>query len=144
MVEAPKIRETLCKQFHVSHTTVTNIIRDYLLHRRVYSSGKLSIGRSGNTCAKESRILRTVSLLIAVRNFVRSHCLKRARVTCRQVLDYFIQEDVVNITTDASGQYESKAFHAAFRATRHWVKDFSSRSAAGWWKRLSQFGSIFQ
>ena len=84
----------------------------------------MSIRRSGNASTKECKIPRTVSLLTAVRNFVHCHHLKRARVTCPQVLDHFIQENFVDITTDASGYYKSKAFHVAYQATCCWVKNF--------------------
>ena len=32
VVEAPKFQETLCKQFCISKSTLTNITQDYLLH----------------------------------------------------------------------------------------------------------------
>jgi transposase len=124
-VPAPRIRETLCKQFHISNTTATNIIREYLINKRIYVTGKFEIGRSGNLSSKDSRIPRTEGLLVAVRNFVRSHRLRRERVTCRQVLDFMVENKHVTVAVDESGQFEAKAFNAAYRAVQRWVKEFA-------------------
>jgi hypothetical protein len=42
---------------------------DYLQQRQVFVSGRESLGRTGNTKAKETRISRTERLRIDVRNF---------------------------------------------------------------------------
>jgi hypothetical protein len=52
------------------------------------------------------------------------------------VLDYFILENFVDITIDASGQYKSKAFNAAYWATCCWVKDI------GRYKQGKQVGNL--
>ena len=124
-IPAPKIRETVCKQFHISTATFSKIHHEYFAHRRIYISGKNSTGRTGNTMPKETRIPRTKALLIEVRTFVRSRRLRKERVTCRQVLDFFIQNNQLLIPRDATGQFIRKDFNSAYRSVHRWVKDFA-------------------
>ena len=83
VVLTPKIPEMMCKQFHFSHTTIANIIQDYILHRRIfiflhrriYMSGKYFMGKSKKTNEKQTKILvQRVSWLWSNILFVNSVC----------------------------------------------------------------------
>ncbi len=74
---------------------------------------------------KETRIPRTNALPIDVRNFVRSRRLRKERVTCRQVFDFFVQNNHLAISTNETGQFICKDFGPAYRGVRRWVKEFA-------------------
>jgi len=53
-VKRPQVRNKICKFFRISAGTYSKIMGDYLQQRQVYVSGRESLGRAGNTKAKET------------------------------------------------------------------------------------------
>ena len=51
-----KVREQVCKLYHILIPTYTKIVSGDLSNRQVYVSGRDEAGRSGNQEAKETRI----------------------------------------------------------------------------------------
>ena len=52
----PKVSERVCKYFHISPNTYSNILCTYLAKSKVYLMGEANKGRSGNDLAKVSRL----------------------------------------------------------------------------------------
>ena len=123
-VKRPQVRDKVCKFFRISAGTYSKIMGDYLQQRQVYVSGRESLGRAGNTKAKETRIPRTERLRIEVRNFVRTRRMSRSRVTARQVLEYFLEQKHLVVPLDAQGRFEKLHFQSAYRATQRWLSEF--------------------
>jgi hypothetical protein len=50
--------------------------------------------------------------------------MNRQRVTTRQVLDFFVENQYVIVPLDERGRYEQVAFDSAYRAVRRWLAEF--------------------
>jgi very-short-patch-repair endonuclease len=96
----------------------SEIVGGYLHKRKVYVTGRNSVGRGGNA-ARETRIPRTKAMQIKVRDFVRSQRMNRQRVTACQVLDFFVENQYLIVPLD-----ERVAFDSAYRAVRRWLAEF--------------------
>jgi very-short-patch-repair endonuclease len=130
LVEKPRIRDTVCDLFHIGHDAYSQIIGSYLHKRKVYVTGRNSVGRGGNA-ARETRIPRRKAMQITVRDFVRSRRMNRQRVTARQVLDFFVENKYVIVPLDKRGRYEQVAFDSAYRAVRRWLAEFGGYERGG-------------
>jgi hypothetical protein len=53
-VKRPQVRDKICTLFRISAGTFSKIMGNYLQQRQVYVSGRKSLGRAGNTKAKET------------------------------------------------------------------------------------------
>jgi hypothetical protein len=123
-VKRPQVRDKVCKLFRISAGTYSKIMGDYLQQRQVYVSGRESLGRAGNTKAKETQIPCTEWLWIEVHDFVHTHQMSRARITACQVLEYFLGQKYVVVPLDAQGHFEKLHFQSAYRATQRWLSEF--------------------
>jgi hypothetical protein len=125
---APEVRNTVCRMLGVSPKVYTKIMSGYILHRSVYASGLDGQGRGGNSGAKSSRIPRTKSVSIAVREFVRGERKLQKLVTGREVLDFFIKEGILCIPMDPKmGVFVKKDFQTASRNVRRYLQDYGYR-----------------
>ena len=117
-VKRPQVRHNVCKFFRISASTYSKIMRNYLKERQAYVSGRQSVGRSGNTKAKDTRIPRTERLRIDVREFVRACRKNKSRVTARQVLEYFLEQKHLVVPLDAQGRFEKVPLGSCQRQRR--------------------------
>jgi transposase len=124
-IPKPNVRQTVCRLLGLSPVTYGNIMGRYLKQKEVYSSQN-----GGNTKAKQTRIPQTKSVQVGVREFVRSYRRQRMRVTARQVLDYFVDKELISVERDITGSYEKKWFATAYRSTRRWLQKNSYRRGA--------------
>jgi hypothetical protein len=124
LVEKPRIRDTVCDLFHIGHDAYSEIVGGYLHKRKVYVTGRNSVGRGGNA-ARETRIPRTKAMQI------RSRRMNWQRVTARQVLDFFVENQYVIVPLD-----ERVAFDSAYRSVRRWLSEF------GGYKRGKRKGNL--
>ena len=120
-IPKPAIRKTICETFSISERTYGNIMKQYLVHRQPYVSGKDMAGRSGNRCAKVTRIPDTKKIVIIVRDFVREKRKQRKRVTARQVLDLLVDKNILSIPQDPNKKYLKLPFESAYRSVRRWL-----------------------
>jgi hypothetical protein len=72
LVEKPWIRDTVCDLFHIGHDAYSQIVGGYLHKRKVYVTGRNSVGRGGNAGQRDTRIPKTKAMQIKVRDFIRS------------------------------------------------------------------------
>jgi hypothetical protein len=119
LVEKPRIRDTVCDLFHIGHDAYSAIVGGYLHKRKVYVTRRNSVGRGGNAGQRDTRIPRTKAMQIKVRDFVRSRRMNRERVTARQVLDFFVENQYVIIPLD-----KRVAFDSAYRSVSRWLSEF--------------------
>ena len=106
--KAPVIRAKVCHLFGISAPTYSKIVQGHLLNSSMYISGKDDEGRSGNRMAKQTRIPRTKTVQIAVREWVRQRQAKRQRTTARQLLDYFTDKTLLILPErDSNSNYLS-------------------------------------
>jgi hypothetical protein len=112
VVVGPKIWETLCKQFHLSQTTVTNIIQKYLLHKKVYISGKYFIRRSGNSSPKTAKFQKPrPSWLPSEILFITIVLAEKVNVLTGSGL--FGRRKNITVPVDALGLFQVKVFNLA-------------------------------
>jgi hypothetical protein len=131
-LEKPRIRDTICNLFHIGHDAYSQIIGGYLNNRKVYQSGsKRGVGRGGKSTAKNTRIPRTFTLQVSVRDFIRSHRMQRQRLTGCQVLDCFVEQKHLAIPRDPLGRYEMLPFNTAYRVVQKWLTEFSGSYERG-------------
>ena len=69
-----------------AHFSCYYYLCNYCFHKKIAMLGKYCFEKSINTSVKRSKISRTESLLIAVRNFLCQYCLHRKRVTIDRFL----------------------------------------------------------
>jgi hypothetical protein len=119
LVEKPRIRDTVCDLFHIGHDAYSEIVGGYLHKRKVYVTGRNSVGRGGNAGQRDTRIPRTKAMQIKVRDFIQSQRMNQQRVTARQVLDFLVENQYVIVPLD-----ERVAFDSANRAVRRWLAEF--------------------
>ena len=116
------VRDKVCSFFSISSPTYGSIVREYLTGRSVYKSGIDDLGRSGNRQAKDQRIPQTKEVQIKVREFIREQRKDRKRVTGRQVTDFLISANYLQVPRDAEGRFEKRPFDSAYRTVRNWLQ----------------------
>jgi hypothetical protein len=120
-VSAPSIRQTICSLFAISEHNYSAILGNYLHNKTIYSSGETGEGRSGNRCAKESRIPQTKAMTISIMEFVRERRTKRERTTAKQVMEYLVAQEVLHIPKDSDGLYSKKEYNSTYRNVRRFM-----------------------
>ena len=120
-----RVREQVCRYFGLSSSTYTAIMRSILdpEEAATFSSGKDGQGRTGNRLEKKTRIPSTDEVRSKVQLFLRERRKRVRRVIGRQILDFFIEEGIINVEKDNNqlGQYDRRSFESALRATRGWL-----------------------
>eukprot|EP00977_Amphora_coffeiformis_P004960 scaffold1057_cov154-Amphora_coffeaeformis.AAC.5 len=116
VIPKPKIRETIGRLFHVSPSTYSKIIKNFLLDRSIYEKTR---GGNSNTPVN-IRIPPTKENVILVRDFVRDFRLQRKRVTAVQVTHYLIEKHILQVPEDA-GEYQKKDFRTALRCVQRFL-----------------------
>lgn len=116
-IKAPAIRPTVCRLLGISSRTYVRILSQYLAQEDVYHSV-----RSGNVKAKECRIPNTKAVQILIREFVRECRKELKRVTAKQVLDFLVEKEMVDIDRDETGIFAKKSHDTALRTTRRWLE----------------------
>ena len=113
--------------FGIGNDQYTQIIDKYFTTREAYKTGKEGHGRSGNRCAKQTRIRRSLEVRLKVQKYIREQRKKKERVTGRQVLDYLVQERFLVIPVDEFGIFEKKPFQSAYRNVRRFLEKLGYR-----------------
>jgi hypothetical protein len=121
-VGLPAIRRQICKLFSISPTSYCAIMQSYFGNQTVYTSGKGGEGRSGNTMKKQTRIPEAKALEVKVREFVRMQRKLRKRITGRQVLDFLVSENHLEVQKTDDGQYEKRSLSTAHRQVSRWLQ----------------------
>ena len=118
----PAIKATITSFFGIGNDQYTKILNEYLTNRQPYITGKAGHGRSGNQCAKPTRIVHGLEVTLNVQRFIRERRMRRERVTGRQVLDHLVQEGLLVVPVDDFGIYEKKPFQSAYRTVRRFLE----------------------
>jgi transposase len=121
-VKAPAVRNNVCRLFGVSEQAFSTILGDYLADRTIFISGVDGNGRSGNRDRRQTRIPRTKTVQIMIREFVRGKRINRERVTAKEVLGKLVDEGILHIPHNEDGTFEEKAFESAYRNVRSWLQ----------------------
>jgi hypothetical protein len=123
-VPAPAVRAEVCRLFAISESTYSKILREYLMQRQVYVSGKSGRGRSGNTKEKPTRIPRTKKVAILIRDFFREKRKFRERVTAVQVMDFLTVTKVNERSLLVVDRDDIKSYKAAIRSVQRLLIHF--------------------
>ena len=121
LYKAGFVRSRACQLFGISTHTYGKIIQSYFSSKGpciIYTSGK---GR-GNFDNKLTRIPQTQAIVVSVREFVRCRRAKRERTTAKQVLEFCLEKEYINVVKDDNGVYEKKAYDTAYRSMRRWLE----------------------
>ena len=87
-------------------------MNSFLDENKIYKSGKMQEGRSGNTVVHMRRIPVNKAVAKMVQEFVRNERKERRHVTGRQLVDFFISKDLLNVNKE-NGLYNKKEFETA-------------------------------
>lgn len=77
--------------------------------------------RVGNTKARPVRIPNTLECHVLVREFIRGRRILRQRVTTSQVLDFFVEKEILEVQEDEPGIMNRTALRTALRCVQRYV-----------------------
>ena len=86
--------------------TYTMIMGEFFHHQKVYASGMDHHGRQGNREHKETRIPNTNMVQVLICKHICECCKNRKRVTASQILDFYINQNNLEITMDGKKVYK--------------------------------------
>ena len=119
-IPKPCICQGVCNSFGISSQTYSRIMQSYLRNKFFYVTG-VQAKKGGNKQQKTTRILRSNLVQMQVETWLCKWHQQQQQTTLRQILDYLVQQGLLQVAIDAINKYEEKALKSALRSVQKWV-----------------------
>ena len=120
-IPKPCICQRVCNFLGISSQMFGRIMQSYLRNKSFYVTGVQAGKRGGNKQQRTTRIPRSNLVQTQVQTWLRKQQQQQQQTTSRQILDYLVQQRLLQVAKDASGKYEQKAMKSALRSVQQWV-----------------------